>query len=465
MIHRNTGSLRTDRKNRRRLRQEHGLRFGTWNIKMLNGKEVEVIQEMEIYKIDLLGISEVRKKGNGVKTLDKGHVLRYSGVSWNSRANEGVGIIVMKEMDRKVTSWEAINSRIMYLDLEVEILITLIQVSAPMEDSGAAEKDYFYEELQKQMDSAEDRRRKVIVGDLNGRVGNNYQAAMSTMGRFAGEATLNGNGQRTIDFCIENELRIANSIFKHKRINQITFESSSSQQQQQQQQSIIHYFLLQKQLRRFCRDVKVVRGAELSTDHYLLVADTLFVHGRCKKRRGYKKIKWEEFKNEQKEEEYKGKLEEKLREITTRVVQDAVEEKWQIMKRSILQACKEKVETEEILKVWRKYFKEKFNDIQQPHAEENKEINRNELSEQEEEEEETDEWEVEETIDRMKIEKAAGEDMVTPEMIKAGGRRLLSSSRLCGTKEGFLRIGREISSFHSTKKVIHQSVKIIEQYA
>lgn len=166
------------------------------------------------------------------------------------------------------------------------------------------------------------------MGDLNGRVGNNYQEAM---GRFAGERTINDNG-----LCVANELLITNSLFNHKRIHQFTFESS------QQQKSIIDYFLMQKQLRRFCRDVKVVRGAELSTDHHLLVADTLFVRGRRRKRRGFNRIKWEELKNEQKKEEYKTKLEEKLRETDTTITkQDVVEEKWTRIKTSILQACKE----------------------------------------------------------------------------------------------------------------------------
>ena len=64
------------------------------------------------------------------------------------------------------------------------------------------------------------------MGDLNGRVGNNYQEAMGCMGRFAGERTINDNGQRIIDLCVANELLITNSLLNHKRIHQFTFESS-----------------------------------------------------------------------------------------------------------------------------------------------------------------------------------------------------------------------------------------------
>lgn len=281
----------------------------------------------------VLGVSEVKKKGTGVKTLDHNYVLRYAGVPWGSRAKEGVGVIVSEEMDRKVISWEAVNSRLVTVDLELDQPITLIQAYAPTEDMATAEKEEFFETLQKQIEKVESRRRKpIIMGDLNGRVGDNWQNSRGTLGHFAGESTLNSNGNRIIDLCLANGMLVANSFYKHLKIHQITFEST-------QHASIIDYFLLPRELKKLCRDVKVVRGAELSTDHYLLVADMVFTCGRRRKRTGYQKLRWEQLNDTNLREEYQEKLQEKLG--TNQTWQDEIEERWLIIKAAILQACEE----------------------------------------------------------------------------------------------------------------------------
>ena len=40
------------------------MKIGTWNTKTLNNEEEEIIEEMIKYNIEILGISEAKKKGN-----------------------------------------------------------------------------------------------------------------------------------------------------------------------------------------------------------------------------------------------------------------------------------------------------------------------------------------------------------------------------------------------------------------
>lgn len=86
------------------------------------------------------------------------------------------------------------------------------------------------------------------------------------MGRF-GEKTLNRNGERLIDFCIQNGLVILNSFFQHKDLHKYTREEPS-----RKEKSIIDYIIIEKTTRNIIRDVRVYRSAELSTDHFLLAA-------------------------------------------------------------------------------------------------------------------------------------------------------------------------------------------------
>jgi hypothetical protein len=73
--------------------------------KIIKWKEVEIVREMGKYRLELLGLSEVKKKGSGEKRFEKGFILRYSAVSAINRAKEGVGVIVSDELDKRVIGW------------------------------------------------------------------------------------------------------------------------------------------------------------------------------------------------------------------------------------------------------------------------------------------------------------------------------------------------------------------------
>lgn len=49
-------------------------------------------------KLDMLGITETKKKKNGMTRLSEGYWLYWSGVEDNERAAAGIGIIVNKDL-------------------------------------------------------------------------------------------------------------------------------------------------------------------------------------------------------------------------------------------------------------------------------------------------------------------------------------------------------------------------------
>ncbi|XP_022194320.1 craniofacial development protein 2-like [Nilaparvata lugens] len=169
----------------------------------------------------VLGMSEVKRKGLGSQVMNGNYVLRYSGVAMNDRAKEGVGFIVTEEMDKKATSWKEVSSRIITLSLDLETLITLIQVYAPTEDADLLEKEVFYAELQKQIDANESiGRRAIVMGDLNGRVGQDNYTNKGILGPYGGEEVVNTNGEKILDLCALNNLIVANSYYNTTNIRE-----------------------------------------------------------------------------------------------------------------------------------------------------------------------------------------------------------------------------------------------------
>ena len=54
-------------------------RFGTWNVRMLAWKELELIGVTMRYRLDMFAVSECKINGNRMKTVD-GVISMYSGV-------------------------------------------------------------------------------------------------------------------------------------------------------------------------------------------------------------------------------------------------------------------------------------------------------------------------------------------------------------------------------------------------
>ena len=96
--------------------------------------------------------------------------------------------------------------------------ITVIQVYAPTNHTEEAEAEWFYEDLQDLLELTPKRDVLFILGDWNAKVGS--QETPGVTGKF-GLGVQNEAGQRLIEFCQENALVIASTLFQHTRDNSI----------------------------------------------------------------------------------------------------------------------------------------------------------------------------------------------------------------------------------------------------
>ena len=93
--------------------------------------------------------------------------------------------------------------------------IMVIQVSAPTSNAEEAEVEWFYEDLQDLLELTPQKDVLFIIGDWNAKVGS--QETPGVTGKF-GLGLRNEAGQRQIEFCQDNALVVANTLFQqHKR--------------------------------------------------------------------------------------------------------------------------------------------------------------------------------------------------------------------------------------------------------
>ena len=142
------------------------------------------------------------------------HYIYYCGQE--SLRRNGVAIMVNKRVRNAVLGCNLKNDRMISIHLQVKPFnITVIQVHAPISNAEEAEVERFYEDLQDPLELTPPKDVLFIIGDWTAKVGSQY--TLGQTGKF-GFGLRNEAGQRLIEFCQENALVIANTLFQqHKR--------------------------------------------------------------------------------------------------------------------------------------------------------------------------------------------------------------------------------------------------------
>ena len=92
--------------------------------------------------------------------------------------------------------------------------ITVIQAYAPISNTEEAEVEWLYEDLQDLLELTPKKDVLFIIGDWNAKVGS--QETPGITGKF-GLGVRNEAGQSLIEFCQENTLVIANTLFQQRK--------------------------------------------------------------------------------------------------------------------------------------------------------------------------------------------------------------------------------------------------------
>eukprot|EP00745_Piridium_sociabile_P014565 TRINITY_DN21504_c0_g3_i3.p1 TRINITY_DN21504_c0_g3~~TRINITY_DN21504_c0_g3_i3.p1 ORF type:complete len:211 (-),score=34.41 TRINITY_DN21504_c0_g3_i3:29-661(-) len=156
---------------RPKLRNRKDFVIGTWNIRTLNakGKLKELTHEMERYRWNILGLSEVRWKKIGEASTDEGHKIYFSGRE--DKHEQGVGFLVHKNTVNCVMGCRPVSSRLITIRLKATPFnITIIQVYAPTSDYDDNQVEEFYNQLQEVLDERPKNDILIVMGDWNAKV-------------------------------------------------------------------------------------------------------------------------------------------------------------------------------------------------------------------------------------------------------------------------------------------------------
>jgi len=240
--------------------------IGCWNVRTMYsvGKAAQFVREMKQNHCEILGISEVRWTGFGRIELNTGESCIFSGREDNIH-RAGVGLMMSKEASKALMEWKPVNKRIITARLFSKYIKTsVIQVYAPTEDAEEEDKENFYEQLQATFNQLPTHYVKLIMGDLNAKVGADPSGFGDIMGNH-GVGERNDNGLLLLSFCEFNNLVVTGTIFPHRAIHKATWVSPAGQTQNQ-----IDHVIISRQHRTSLLDTRVQRGADVASDHYLV---------------------------------------------------------------------------------------------------------------------------------------------------------------------------------------------------
>ena len=140
----------------------------------------------------------------------------------------------------------------------------VIQVYAPTSNAEEAEVEQFYEDLKDLLELTPQKKDVLfIIGDWNAKVGS--QETPGVTGKF-GFGIQNEAGQRLIEFCQENALVIANTLFQKHERRFYTWTLPDGRHQNQ-----IDYILCSRRWINTIQSAKTILGVDCGSDHELLI--------------------------------------------------------------------------------------------------------------------------------------------------------------------------------------------------
>ena len=253
----------------------------------------------------------------------------------NSGTREfGVAFIIDNKIKQHIKDFTPINERMCKIRIKTHFFnLTIINVHCPTEDQDEILKTEFYQKLEQIYDSAPRNDIKMIIGDMNAKIGKEEEY-IGTTGKHSLHDESNENGNLLIDFATSKNMVISSTYFPRRDIHKITWISPDGETGIQ-----IDHVLIDKRAATSILNVRSRRGACCNSDHMLV--QTTF---RCKinQNKSSKTERKERLNIDKlKDQDIRDKLEKEISEKLQEKENPTLESHWENIKNTTKTAAKE----------------------------------------------------------------------------------------------------------------------------
>ena len=246
-------------------------------------------------------------------------------------SSRGCGILTSPRLSYCASDWISLGSRVCMMKLKVlDRSLCLLQVNVP---NATSEYHAFVDEVNDALLRVSPTESTVLMGD----VGTDTDTWKGVIGKHR-VTGLNENGRYWLQLCCSNGLRIRNTFFELREVLKYTWYRPSMDQK-----SLIDFCIVSSDLFSDVLDVRVKRGAELSTDHHLVIC-SLRLSKSWPKRRSNRssvtyRIKWEALEDKEIRKQFASSISSKFRQRSD--VSEDIEKEWLLFRSPIISSAAE----------------------------------------------------------------------------------------------------------------------------
>ena len=124
---------------------------------------------IEERKLNIIGISETRRKTSGRTVLHDNYICMASG---DPTGKYGVALIATPEVANRIDDFKPINHRMPHMTVNFGREKAMFMILyAPQQGRTGEEKEEFFGNVQAEIDNIKRNKEVIVMGDLNGHVG------------------------------------------------------------------------------------------------------------------------------------------------------------------------------------------------------------------------------------------------------------------------------------------------------